>query len=208
MCDFAALAGISLAVGDDECPDLRLCLGPDPTAGSKALNEPPVFDGSQAEPELTHPAFAEKPINFGEKARVHEEVVTRFSVHVNPPATTCVPIPLSLLRKGMSTDTWEARLHQAIRERWVDQGRSLTELSLNVKMGRNFVSQMLNDGKAPRAQDVVNLAQQLGVSLTWLFLGVDMTPEDEQLLMIASKIDTDQKKKLLELLNSIAAQTA
>jgi hypothetical protein len=197
-----------LTAGNDESSHLSFGLRPDPAARTKPGDQPAVLHGREPKPELAHPAVAEKPINFGEKARVHGGVLTRFSVHVNPPATTCVLSSLALLRGGMSTETWEARLRQAIQERWVDQGRSLTELSLNIHNGRNFVSQMLTEGKAPRAKDVVNLAAQLQISLSWLFLGVDMTQEDEQLLMIASKIDTHQKKKLLELLNSIAAQNA
>ena len=190
-----------MIVGDHEGADLSFGLGPNSATRPKSGDQPAVLHGREPEPELAHPTIAEEPIDFGEETRVHRGLVTRFSVHVNPPATTCVLSPLALLRKGMSTETWEARLRQAIQERWVDQGRSLTELSLNIKNGRNFVSQMLTEGKAPRAQDVVNLASELKISLSWLFLGVDMTQEDEQLLMIASKIDTDQKKKLLELLN-------
>jgi transcriptional regulator with XRE-family HTH domain len=107
----------------------------------------------------------------------------------------------------MEHAAWEMRLRQAIRERWTDQGRSLAELGRQAGMGVNYVSQMLNDGKAPKAQAVVNLAEVLGISLTWLYLGVEMTAEDEQLLQLAAKVDESQKRQLLALLNSIASQT-
>jgi transcriptional regulator with XRE-family HTH domain len=107
---------------------------------------------------------------------------------------------------GMDNCDWEQRLRKAIAERWTDKGRSLTDLGRAIGMGQNYVSQMLA-GKAPKAQAVINIAKELEISLTWLFLGVEMTVEDEQLLLLASKIDTAQKRKLLDLLTSIASET-
>lgn len=108
----------------------------------------------------------------------------------------------------MDAPAWKQRLHSAIKDRWVAQGRSLAELSRLSGQGPNYVSQMLNEDKEPKTQTVINIAENINVSLSWIFLGIDMTAEDEKLLLIAAKIDTDQKKKLLDLLGSIASESA
>ncbi len=196
----------SLLLGDDEGSDLRFGLGPNTTTGSKTLNEAAVLHGREPKSELTHAAVGEKSIDFREKRRVHKIPIARFSVCVKPHATTCVPHAANLLARGMGNSDWETRLRQAIQERWLDKGRSLNELSARVDMGPNYVSQMLTTTKAPKAETVIKLADALGVSLTWIYLGADLTAEDEQLLQLAAKVDTTQKRQLLDLLNSIAAQ--
>lgn len=108
----------------------------------------------------------------------------------------------------MDAPAWKQRLHAAIRDRWVANGGSLAELSRQAGQGSNYVSQMLNEDKEPKTQAVINIAQVLNVSLSWIFLGIEMTAEDEKLLLIAAKIDTNQKKKLLDLLGSISSEIA
>lgn len=199
--------GAILSMGNDEGSNLSLSLRPDSAAGTKPFDKAPILHGGQPKPELAHPAFADETLDFGEERGVHEQPIARFSVWVKRPDKTCVPQTDDLLVRSMSTAEWDNRLRQAIKEHWTDHGRSLTELGRAIGMGQNYVSEMLSKGKAPRAQAVINLAQVLGVSLTWIYLGVEMTAEDEQLLQVASKVDATQKRRLLDLLNSIASET-
>ena len=81
----------------------------------------------------------------------------------------------------------------------------MRELSAKLGKGPNYVSQMLNDDKAPRVDFVISLAQILGVSASQVLLGVEMSAEDEKLLMLAAKLDPERKRTLLDLLNSFAS---
>lgn len=201
-----------MAAGDDESPDLSFGLRPNSAARSKSLDKPAVLHGGEPKPELTHPALADEPIDFGQERRVHTAIHTRYSVRVNPHETTCVRPRAFLLLRGMANSEWLERLAAAIQDRWVAHGRSLASLSKQAGLGPNYVSQMLagmKDGtKEPSARAVIDICEELGVSITWIFLGIEMTAEDESLLLAASKMDKENKKRLLDLLNSIQSAPA
>lgn len=191
-----------------ESADLRLGLGPNSPTIPQPADEPSVSDSADAKPKLPHASFGEEAVDLTEKVLGHERIDTRFSVHNKRHSRTCARSRVILLRQGMIDDAWFDRLQTAVDERWTAPGRSLRELSRAIGFGPNYVQQMLGDRKSPKVQAVLRLADVLGVSVSWLFLGVEMTTEDERLLTLAAKIDQSQKRNLLDLLNSIGAENA
>src|SRR5690554_6377628 len=80
--------------------------------------------------------------------------------------------------------------------------RSERQISLAAGLGPNFVGQMKKAGKMPSASAVLRLCRALWVSVTYIFTGAKMTPEDEEFLTRFSALHPDQKKALLSLLHS------
>lgn len=73
---------------------------------------------------------------------------------------------------------WRERLIAAVDA----DPRSDRAISLAAKLGPNFVNELRNTEKEPGIKKVLKLANELGVSLAQLFLGGDITPEDEEFL--------------------------
>lgn len=101
-------------------------------------------------------------------------------------------------------DEWWGRLRDAI-EAAKNSGRSYREISLEAKQGRNYVQQMMKNGKAPGADVVAKLCKALGVSIAYVFTGARMTAEAEEMLVLFSRLDDEGKDSLLRLLKSMPA---
>lgn len=102
-------------------------------------------------------------------------------------------------------DEWWQRLRDAI-EAARSAGRSYTDISREAKQGRNYVQQMMKNGKAPGADVVAKLCKALGVSVTYIFTGVRMTAEAEEMLALFSRLDEKAKDNLLELLKKLSSR--
>jgi transcriptional regulator with XRE-family HTH domain len=101
-------------------------------------------------------------------------------------------------------DEWWTRLREAI-EAAKTAGRSYQSISAEANVGRNYVQQMIKNGKAPGADVVAKLCRALGVSITYIFTGAKMTPEAEEMLALFSRLDEDAKDNLLRLMKSLAS---
>lgn len=99
-------------------------------------------------------------------------------------------------------DDWWQRLRDAI-ETAKNAGRSYRDISLEAKQGRNYVQQMMKNGKAPGADVVAKLCKALGVSITYIFTGMRMTAEAEEMLILFSRLDNEAKDNLLRLMKSL-----
>lgn len=98
----------------------------------------------------------------------------------------------------LMTDGWRERLLAAIEA----DGRPHRTISLAAKLGPNFVSELHHTVKDPRIQNVLKLAAELNMSLSYLFLGTDATPEDEELLKILHG-NPDLRRHLVSLLQAM-----
>lgn len=86
------------------------------------------------------------------------------------------------------TKGWRERILEAVE---ADE-RSDRAISLAAKLGPNFVNELRNTRKQPRADKLLKLIDELKISATYVFTGLDFTPEDElfvQLLRSASPAD-------------------
>lgn len=94
--------------------------------------------------------------------------------------------------------TWRDRLLEAIEK----DGRTPRAISLAANLGPNFLGQMIRRGTAPSTPAVVALCQVLKISLTYLFTGVEMSPEDEELLSLSGNLPDERKALLIQMARS------
>ena len=100
----------------------------------------------------------------------------------------------------MDTD-WRNRLLAAIET----DPRTPRAISLAANLGPNFLSQMIERGTSPSTQALVSLCETLGVSLTYIFTGAEMTPDQEELLRLSAKMPDRQKDLLIEMARQLQA---
>lgn len=93
---------------------------------------------------------------------------------------------------------WRQRLISAIEE----DPRSPRAISIDAGLGPNFLGQMMARGTSPSTSAVVALCETLGISLTYLFTGAEMSPEDEELLRLSGNLPEDRRKLLLAMARS------
>jgi lambda repressor-like predicted transcriptional regulator len=102
---------------------------------------------------------------------------------------------------GMEND-WRNRLIAAIKA----DGRSLRSISRTAKLGPNFVNQLVKSSRIPGVDQFLRLTTVLGVSPTKILIGVEMTPEDEELLLLAARLSDEGRAHLLSLFQEIQAR--
>lgn len=87
-----------------------------------------------------------------------------------------------------------------------DDGRSLRELSLAAKLGPNYAVQLINrwkkTGEYPFDKFLM-LLDVLNVSRPYVFSGIEMNTEEEELLHLFSALSETQKNNFLEILRSV-----
>lgn len=96
---------------------------------------------------------------------------------------------------------WRARLLKAIE----GDGRSPRAISLAAKLGPNYLAQMIERGTAPSTQALVSLCDVLNVSVTYIFTGANMTPDQEELLRLSAELPERQKELLIEMARQLKA---
>jgi len=94
------------------------------------------------------------------------------------------------------TSDWRTRLANAI-ERDPRSGR---EIARECGFGVNFVSELLAGEKTPSTDKVIKLAEVLGLSLSYVFTGLEMSRQDEDFLRIVAQMNDREKEALLALL--------
>lgn len=91
---------------------------------------------------------------------------------------------------------WRSRLTSAIEKK----NMSKREVSLAAGMGAGYVHSLLKENKDPGVDSLLKVCDILGVSLSWLIRGFDISPEDEALLQQIHEADPADKEALLRLL--------
>lgn len=99
----------------------------------------------------------------------------------------------------MDSFEWRHRLLKAIE----DDRRSDRKLSIDAGLGPNYVQQMKNDAKNTGAVAVIKLCSALNVSTAYIFAGIELTPETEEVLKLFSRLDADLKDRILGILRSM-----
>jgi transcriptional regulator with XRE-family HTH domain len=98
-------------------------------------------------------------------------------------------------------DDWKYRLLAAIDR----DGRNDKEISLAAGLGQNFVNQFRHGTREPKTKQVLKLADALGVSLTHIFLGEDVTRQDEEFFQLLRESSPEGRDAVLRLLRSLRA---
>lgn len=99
------------------------------------------------------------------------------------------------------TSPWRDRLMKSIEA----DGRSPRAISLAAKLGPNYLTQMIERGTAPSTPALVSLCDVLGISLTYVFTGATMTPDQEELLRLSAEMQDHQKDLLVEMARQLRA---
>ena len=99
----------------------------------------------------------------------------------------------------MMAEGWKERLLAAIDA----DGRNDRQISNDAGLGQNFVNQFRTTSREPRVKQVIKLADALGVSLAYLFLGEEITPEDEEFFQFLRESTPEGREAVLQLLKTM-----
>ena len=97
---------------------------------------------------------------------------------------------------------WKERLIAAVDA----DGRSDRAISLAAKLGPNFVNELRNTDKEPSLKRILKLATELRLSTTFLFLGNELTPEDEEFIKLLRESPEPERDAFLAILRARRGQ--
>lgn len=95
---------------------------------------------------------------------------------------------------------WRTRLLEAVDK----DGRSDRAISLAAKVGPNFVNELRNTPKEPSVQKVALVAGELGLSLSYLFSGIQLSAEDEEAVQVFLSLSPESRQNLLGIARQLA----
>lgn len=93
---------------------------------------------------------------------------------------------------------WRERLIAAVDA----DPRSDRAISLAAKLGPNFVNELRNTDKEPSLKRILKLASELGLSTTYLFLGNELTTEDEEFIKLLRESTEPERDAFLAILRA------
>ncbi|TIM14486.1 MAG: helix-turn-helix transcriptional regulator [Mesorhizobium sp.] len=94
------------------------------------------------------------------------------------------------------TDDWRERLATALKE----SGKSKREVSLAANMGPGYVHSLLAEGKDPTVQNLIKVCDQIGVSLSFILYGYELTAENEEILRLLKAASKTEREGFLQIL--------
>lgn len=100
----------------------------------------------------------------------------------------------------MANTTWRERLKAAIERK----GRSNRDVSLATGHSPGYLHGVLVNGKEPGVDSLVKVCAEVGVSLTEIVFGAEMSPETEKLLKLFAGLTDDQKADFLRIAESVS----
>lgn len=96
----------------------------------------------------------------------------------------------------MNDDAWRQRLADAL----TATGKSKREVSLAAGMGPGYLHSLLSEGKDPTVQNLIKVCEALGVSLSFILYGLDLTAQNEEILRLLQKSTPGELGGLLQIL--------
>lgn len=93
---------------------------------------------------------------------------------------------------------WKERLIAAVDA----DPRSDRAISLDAKLGPNFVNELRNTDKEPSLKRILKLAAELKLSTTYLFLGNELTQEDEEFIKLLRESSEAERDAFLAILRA------
>lgn len=83
----------------------------------------------------------------------------------------------------MEDTGWKTRLADAVKA----SGKSKREISQAAGNGPGYLHSILNEGKEPTVKNLMQLCDAIPASITYILHGLNVTPEDEELLKALHK---------------------
>lgn len=77
-------------------------------------------------------------------------------------------------------------------------------ISLSAGCSASYLHGILKEGKEPTIARLVKISSVVGVSVTYVVLGTEMSQQQEQLLLLLHDLPDEQKQLLLGLAQSLA----
>jgi lambda repressor-like predicted transcriptional regulator len=110
---------------------------------------------------------------------------------------------------GKERPDWLVRLIDAAEAYIARHGSSLSSVSVKAGLHRNFLTQLMaDDWREPQFGNVVKICRSIGVSITYIVTGAEMTQEQEVLLSHLARISPEQQRSVLALLESFPPSNA
>ena len=96
----------------------------------------------------------------------------------------------------METGDWRTRLDAALRK----SGKSKRSVSLAAKLRAGYVHSILKEGKDPTIDNLIAVCDEIGVSLSAILYGYDLTTENEEILRLLQEASPGAREGLLTIL--------
>lgn len=98
----------------------------------------------------------------------------------------------------MENNDWRVRLAQKIEE----SGKSMRAISIAIGRAAGYVFSIMKEGKTPNAETLAKICAEIGTSVSYVLYGLDLTPEDEEFIILFSKASPAERAVILALLRS------
>lgn len=98
-------------------------------------------------------------------------------------------------------EAWRERLLKAVDA----DGRSDRAISQAARLGVNFVNELRHQDKQPRVDKVLQLAKVLGLSVSYVFSGIELAASDESDLAKFLALSPESRKAILSLARQLKA---
>lgn len=96
----------------------------------------------------------------------------------------------------MTQREWKARLEAEIKK----QNRSMRDVSLKAGKGPGYVHSILVAGKDPTIDNMIDVCNALGVSLSQILYGINVSPETEEILHLLETATPGHREGILKIL--------
>lgn len=96
----------------------------------------------------------------------------------------------------MEGEGWRERLRLAVDA----SGKSQRAISIAAGMGAGYVNSLFKDGKDPTIENLIKVCGIVGVSLSYVLYGIEISPETEETLKLLQKAPEDERNAWLALL--------
>lgn len=181
----------------DEIADLCLGLGPDAPASLKAADQLTVRCRQLPEIGGSHAGLGEERGDI-----IKEGAVLAHAPTISAIADTSSACYRGRAKKrrygiaaGMENETWRTRLEARIAQ----DGRTMRDVSLSAGLSAGYVHGILKDGKDPTIDRLSAVARALNVSLAYVLVGVNISPEAEEIVRVLEE-DPVRRDAVLSLL--------
>ncbi len=97
---------------------------------------------------------------------------------------------------AMETGDWRARLETALKK----SGKSKRAVSLAAGLGAGYMHSILAEGKDPTIDNLIAVCNEVGISLSAVLYGYDLTAENEEILRLLQASSPAAREGLLAVL--------